>query len=372
MAQPVNIGPDTTVWVSGPDHLPTPTIVRASIIRVQVRIAEDPLQIEERTAVSSTSGRLYELGVHLKDAIYGRVVRGDILERIPAEGDSTRIIYQRKSPCAIKICSRRKLRELQGRTTENPLAEMGAMQYIGNDHPNIMGLLECCTTDDDLYVIMRYCPGGELFQYISERGPLSNAEAKTMFRQLLNAVSHLQRIGLCHRDMSLENLLYDWEHSHLFVVIDFGMVVKLRRHQRDCIWHGQTYNETTLVNVTDTRSFFQYYCWLPGTPICGKKNYIAPEVFAGLQPINPMLADMWALGIMLCIALIGFPPMDVANDSDERFGHIAEGNLGELLAFWGFDIDPNAVDLLTKMLVVDPLARPTIEEITNHPWLTTP
>lgn len=376
----VRIGPtlEHRVWVSSADHMPAPVIVRAVVIRAKVRVSEE-LVMDNVTILSSTSLRCYEIGPTLKDAIYGRVVRATLLEKIPPPSTSTSIStstdeqpeYRRTNQhCAIKIYQRKRLRELQGRTFENPLVEIPAMQYIGNSHPNLMGQIETCSDDENLYVVMRFCPGGELFDYIGDYGPLDNARAKDMFRQLIGAVSHLQRIGLAHRDMSLENVLYDGQN--IYVVIDFGMVVRLRRHQHDCIWNGVTYNEANLSNVSTPRSFFQYYCWVQLSPICGKKNYIAPEVFIQQSPANPMLADMWALGIMLFIALTGVPPVDVANDTDDRFGILAEGRLNEMLEYWGYNLDPAVVDLLTKMLNVDPTARPTIEEILAHAWMATP
>lgn len=354
------------IWVSTtPESLPNPVIVKAQRARVTLRISDSHTQ--EIDALLSSSGRSFEISTLLKTAIYGEVVRGMLIEKTSIDPLEFR---RTGTPCAIKIYLRKRLRELQGRTYENPLAEIPAMQYIGNNHPNLMGQIETCTDDERLYVVMKYCAGGELFDYIDEHGPLDNPTAKRMFRQLLSAVSYLQKLGLAHRDMSLENVLYDGEHT--YVIIDFGMVVRLKQHRQNCVLHGITYNEGNIPDINSTRSFFQYYCWLRQHARCGKRNYIAPEVHADQRPAHPMLADMWGLGVMLFIALTGVPPVDSATMADERFSIVAEGRLGDLLQFWNYHLDPHVVDLMTRMLNPDPLARPTIEQILAHPWMTTP
>lgn len=54
-------------------------------------------------------------------------------------------------------------------------------------------------------------------------------------------------------------------------------------------------------------------------PSCGKRNYIAPEVFRGDPFYFPMLTDIWAAGIMLFMVLTGLPPVESAQASDERY-----------------------------------------------------
>jgi len=58
-----------------------------------------------------------------------------------------------------------------------------------------MGQKECCTDEENIYSVMTYCPGGELFDYIDEHGPLSAAEARRMFKQLCEALRQLQLLG---------------------------------------------------------------------------------------------------------------------------------------------------------------------------------
>lgn len=304
--------------------------------------------MEKRAIIESGSGHFYEIGTTLKKAIFGQVVRALLLApspgNTPLNNGENDTFVRTDQERAIKIYSKRTLRALQGRTAENPLIEITALQYIGDNHPNIMGQIECCTDDDNIYSIMRYCPGGELFDFVDSNGPLDATQARSMFRQLLNGLLHLQELGIGHRDMSLENMLFDG--VNLYVIIDFGMCLRMKKDPVS----GQ-------------------FCHLFRQTICGKRNYIAPEVMREDPTFNPMLCDIWAAGVILFIALTGVPPVDTATGADERYRMICDGRLQEMLTSWGMDLDPQAVDLVQRILRPNPLDRPTIRQILAHPWM---
>ena len=117
---------------------------------------------------------------------------------------------------------------------------------------------------------MRFCHGGELLNYINERGPFSEIRARDMMRQLLNALQRMQELGVAHRDLSLENILYD-EERNLFTIIDFGMCLKCPR---------------TVHSILNPPSIIDASCFshISKRPPCGKRHYIAPgmgHVFYG-------------------------------------------------------------------------------------------
>eukprot|EP00600_Ochromonadales_sp_CCMP1393_P005713 CAMPEP_0174974818 /NCGR_PEP_ID=MMETSP0004_2-20121128/12076_1 /TAXON_ID=420556 /ORGANISM="Ochromonas sp., Strain CCMP1393" /LENGTH=360 /DNA_ID=CAMNT_0016225555 /DNA_START=221 /DNA_END=1303 /DNA_ORIENTATION=- len=334
-----------------PDPFPNP-VIRASKFR-RVNVVMPDGSIARKAVIESASGNFYEIGTTLKKAIFGQVVHALLLApNNPPATDPTQLesateptFRRTDQQRAIKIYSKRTLRELQGRTAENPLVEITALQFIGDQHPNIMGQIECCTDDDNIYSIMRFCPGGELFDYIDTHGPMEDDQARAMFGQLLNGLAHLQGLGIGHRDMSLENMLYD--NANLYVIIDFGMCLRMRRDP-----------------VSGS------YCPMIKQSICGKRNYISPEVLREDPAFNPMLADIWAAGVILFISMTGVPPVDMAAMSDDRFKMICEGRLQEMLTSWGLNLNPMAVDLMQRILRPDPQTRLTIPQILSHPWMT--
>jgi len=337
------------IVVSEPESFPNP-IIRRSAIRTLNVLTNNDTSIERKTVIDSGSGKLYELGTMLKKAIFGQVVHAVLLR--PVENDN---YVRTEHELAIKVYSKRMLRTLQGRTQENPLMEITALQFIGDVHPNIMGQLECCTDEENIYSIMRFCRGGELFDYIEENGPMQEIQAKSMFRQLVCGMNRLQELGIGHRDMSLENILYDGDN--LYVIIDFGMCMRLKKRPVENEGQiGTEFNHFT-------------YCSVARQTICGKKNYIAPEVLRGDEYFNPLLCDIWAAGIILFITLTGVPPVDKATNADERFTMICDGRLGEMLHAWNMDLSNHAVHLIQNLLRERPTDRLTLAQILQHPWL---
>lgn len=319
-----------------PEPFPNPVIRRSTIRKINVQVNQS---IERKTVVESGSGNFYEICSLLKKAIFGQVVHA--IQIVPGEND---VYIRTDNHMAIKVYSKKILRALQGKTQENPLMEITALQYIGDNHPNLMGQLECCTDEENIYSVMRYIKGGELFDYIDEHGPMDEKQARVMFLQLLNGLLKLQELGIGHRDMSLENILYDADE--LFVIIDFGMCLRLH---------------------FDTTS--NQFCPIYRQQICGKKNYISPEVLRGDEAFNPMVSDIWALGVILFICLTGVPPVDKATPEDERYNMICENKLAEMLNTWGIELGPAVVDLIQNILQPDPMRRPTLQDILQHPWM---
>jgi serine/threonine protein kinase len=104
--------------------------------------------------------------------------------------------------------------------------------------------------------------------------------------------------------------------------------------------------------------------------VCGKHNYMSPEVAANNDPFDGFAIDLWAAGVILYIMLTGFPPYDQANRTDQRFELIVTGRLMEQLRNWDIMLSDDAGDLLQKMLQLHPKNRPTLAEVLAHPWVT--
>jgi hypothetical protein len=110
------------------------------------------------------------------------------------------------------------LRQQQFQQTEMRL------HYQVSAHPNIVSLLRIMDTREHTYVIMEYCPEGDLFSNITERGRYVGEDlaAKNAFLQILDAVSHCHRLGIYHRDLKPENILVT-QGGHQVKLADFGL-----------------------------------------------------------------------------------------------------------------------------------------------------
>lgn len=73
--------------------------------------------------------------------------------------------------------------------------------------------IECLHDADFIYAVLPFCNGGELFSVVESGGAMEEAECRHWFTQVLAGLSYLQSRYICHRDMSLENVLLDGDTS---------------------------------------------------------------------------------------------------------------------------------------------------------------
>jgi calcium-dependent protein kinase len=149
-----------------------------------------------------------------------------------------------------------------------------------------------------------------------------------------SAVNYMHRVKVCHRDLKPENFLFETKNPDSEVkIIDFGLAYKFGEEKG---------NMHTVV----------------GTPY-----YVAPEVLRGTYGKE---CDVWSLGVMMYVLLSGYPPFQ-GDTQQEVFREILRGNFS--LDFEEFKtVSPEAKDMITKMLVLDRTARPSLDEVLAHPW----
>lgn len=311
---------------------------------------------------SSPPTRAYWIGRKLKKAIYG-CVRSCIVLRprysVPGhntagESSSTTSWEVTSENAAVKIVDWNVVNNNQERHTEDPIKEVSALQLVGNDaHRNVMRAMDVLADDQYLYMFMPYCSCGELFGYVERDGRFLEPVGRFWFRQILSGLYHLQKMGVCHRDLSLENLLVHEDTDCL--LIDLGMCLRVPFAAED--GSVTDVSEGTLRRLIKSQGQ------------CGKPNYIAPEILSNKEPFDGFAIDVWAAGVILFIMLVGIPPFEWAHDEDPRFKMITRGNLSGLLAQWSRPISHDAADLLQNMLRKNPRDRLSLMEVMDHKWV---
>ena len=93
------------------------------------------------------------------------------------------------------------------------------------------------------------------------------------------------------------------------------------------------------------------------------------EVLSEAEYFNPLLCDIWALGIILFMVLTGHPLVEFATIASERYRMIADGRLQEMVEHWGFDFSDEVVDLMQRILRPVPQERISLSQIQQHPWM---
>ena len=121
-----------------------------------------------------------------------------------------------KRRVAIKIISKKKAPE--DYLTKFLPREIQVLKRLR--HPNCISLLEAIETNTRIYLIMNLAENGDLLEYIRERGPMPDDDARRYFQHLITAIEYFHSLGIVHRDLKCENLLLDVNFN--VVVSDFG------------------------------------------------------------------------------------------------------------------------------------------------------
>eukprot|EP00128_Syssomonas_multiformis_P012683 Colp12_sorted_trinity150504_noHs@10962 len=238
---------------------------------------------------------------------------------------------------AIKILNKKKF-VMQPAMRDSMLDEVNILKEVS--HPCIISVHDMVETDTNLYIVLEYVTGGELFDHIVKVQRFAEKPCKFLFYQMCRAVEYLHDRGITHRDLKPENVLVSATQGDWVTVkiSDFG-----------------------LAKIVGEQSFMQ--------TLCGTPSYLAPEVLtrAGKEGYSSRV-DCWSLGVILYICLCGYPPFSDEITKYPLFEQITKGIFTFPKDPWAL-IDENAKDLVNKLLVVDPTQRLSIKQVLSHPWM---
>eukprot|EP00842_Homolaphlyctis_polyrhiza_P002154 jgi/Hompol1/293/HPOL_005275-RA len=225
----------------------------------------------------------------------------------------------------MKILNRRKIQNLD--MVARLKREVQYLKLLR--HPHIIKLYEVISTPTDIILVMEYA-GGELFNYIVDKGRVSH---KPPTHPDPSDPSDLFDLSdrLTPTDLKPENVLMD-DYKNIKIA-DFG-----------------------LSNVMNDGDFLK--------TSCGSPNYAAPEVISGKLYAGPEI-DIWSCGVILYVMLCGRLPFD-----DEYIPNLFKKINGGIFTLPPF-LSQQARDLVSAMLIVDPLKRITIPEIRRNEWFMT-
>ncbi|KAG0172611.1 hypothetical protein DFQ28_010187 [Apophysomyces sp. BC1034] len=208
--------------------------------------------------------------------------------------------------------------------------EIAVMKLI--NHPNIMSLIDVIDLADspNLYLILEYVQGGELFEYLVSQGRLPEQEARKYLQQIIFGLDYCHRHLICHRDLKPENLLLDKDKN--IKIADFGMA---------SLQPAGSLLETS----------------------CGSPHYASPEIVNGV-PYDGSASDIWSCGIILYALICGHLPFDDDNIR-QLLNKVKVGKYK-----MPDHVSYSARDLIQKILVIDPEKRLTMTQVQTHPWFT--
>jgi 5'-AMP-activated protein kinase catalytic alpha subunit len=227
---------------------------------------------------------------------------------------------------AVKILNRNKIKNLD--VVGKIRREIQNLKLFR--HPHIIKLYQVISTPNDIFMIMEYVSGGELFDYIVKNGRLGEDEARRFFQQIVSGVDYCHRHMVVHRDLKPENLLLDEQLN--VKIADFG-----------------------LSNMMMDGEFLR--------TSCGSPNYASPEIISGRLYAGPEI-DIWSCGVILYALLCGTLPFD-----DEHVPTLFRKIRSGIFPIPDY-LNESVVSLLQHMLQVDPIKRATVKDIVQHAWFS--
>jgi len=239
-----------------------------------------------------------------------------------------------KAKFAVKAFSKEYLLS-QSKGKESLMNEIDIMQVV--KHPNIMNLHELHESKNSIYLVLELLEGGELFNYVSSKNSISVHEICRVMQCLLEALSYLSDQKIMHRDLKPENMILqdkgDLQRATLKLV-DFG-----------------------LATHCDVPEYLFKRCGTPG--------YVAPEIINAASNENihyTPKCDVFSAGIIFYILLSGKSPFD-----GKSFQEILNQNKLCKIDFKNPKLKkhPHVVELLQKMLEVNPIKRCSAKEALN-------
>nr|XP_022336022.1 LOW QUALITY PROTEIN: serine/threonine-protein kinase Chk2-like [Crassostrea virginica] len=220
-------------------------------------------------------------------------------------------------------------------------------------HPCIIKIEDVVDTPDILFIVLELVDGGELFDKVVSIGQYDEPTTKLISYQMVSDVSHgllsfwqyLHDEGITHRDLKPENILLSTEDNETLIKI--------------CLFFlFVTYFGLSM--FVDAGTIMKIFC---GTP-----SYLAPEILltVGMGSYTKAI-DCWSLGVLVFCSLVGYPPFSDEREDMALNKQIIGGHYSFPSEYWK-DISEDVIDVVKKLLTVDPKKRATLEEVISHPW----
>ncbi|XP_063815178.1 myosin light chain kinase 2, skeletal/cardiac muscle [Pseudophryne corroboree] len=219
------------------------------------------------------------------------------------------------------------------RDREMALNEVNVMNEL--DHPNLIQMFDAVETPNEIFLLLEYVGGGELFaKIIDENYQLMEVDAMVFVRQICEGIFYMHQMYVLHLDLKPENIVCVSPISHMVKIIDFGL--------------ARRYKPQNKLKV----SF--------GTP-----EFLSPEVINFDYISFP--TDMWSVGVITYMMVSGLSPFLGENDT-ETLNNVLTGKTD-------FDEEPfeqvseEAKDFISNLVVRDKSGRMSAAQCLKHPWL---
>ena len=236
-----------------------------------------------------------------------------------------------KEKVAIKIMNKKKM---DSSDIELMRTEIEILKIC--QHPNIIRLYDIFENIDYIYIIMEYCPGGDLFSYLEQRKfKISEERAAIIMNKICEAVFYFQSyFGVIHRDLKPENVLLTSSSDDSDIrILDFGLS-KISTPNEKC------------------------------TEPYGTLTYCAPEIILD-EPYNKEV-DMWSIGVMTYLMISGRLPFN--GEDENKIAREIAFNEPDFNAECWKKVSKECISFIKQLLEKNAKKRMVIGDALKHPW----
>jgi serine/threonine protein kinase len=187
------------------------------------------------------------------------------------------------------------------------------LHHLASQHPNVVSLDRIMDSEDCTFVVIEFCPEGDLFSNITERGHFVGNDllAKHTFLQILDAVQFCHSIGIYHRDLKPENILVT-DHGMTVKLADFGLATT-DYYSSDFGCGSTFYMSPGNISLLSSPSLPQICAETNSKTECQR----APSRQFACYASAPN--DVWSLGVILVNLTCGRNPWKKASSEDSTF-----------------------------------------------------
>ncbi|KAJ0100409.1 hypothetical protein Patl1_19928 [Pistacia atlantica] len=286
----------------------------------------------------------------------------DIIKPI-SQGAFGRVFLARKRATgdlfAIKVLKKADM--IRKNAVESILAERNILISVRN--PFVVRFFYSFTCRENLYLVMEYLNGGDLYSLLKNLGCLDEDMARVYVAELVLALEYLHSANVIHRDIKPDNLLIG-QDGHIKLT-DFGLSKVGLIHSTDDLAGSSLSGAGFLGDEPKTQPSLNREQRQKHS-VVGTPDYLAPEILLGMG--HGATADWWSVGVILFELLVGIPPFN-AETPQQIFDNIMNRDIpwpeipGEMTY--------EAYDLIDKLLTENPVQRlgaTGAKEVKRHPF----
>ncbi|XP_036444642.1 serine/threonine-protein kinase ULK1 isoform X6 [Colossoma macropomum] len=207
-------------------------------------------------------------------------------------------------------------------------------------HENIVALHDFQETASSVYLVMEYCNGGDLADYLHSKGTLSEDTIRVFLQQIAGAMRVLQAKGIIHRDLKPQNILLSHPAGR------------------------KSHSNNTCIKIADFGFARHLQNNMMAATLCGSPMYMAPEVI--MSQNYDAKADLWSIGTIVFQCLTGKAPFQASSPQDLRLFYEKNKNLSPNIPR---ETSSHLRHLLLGLLQRNHKDRMDFDEFFKHPFL---